>query len=162
MGKQFIQKDCDNMKSSSWSETIKHSELQNAIINHINGNSDLCCSTNELGYSFANCMAESSNNFTNNCCSIRSNAVSINELENLTKRIDKLELDLNKKIETTAEKMNREMKEIDEKLNWQTICLYLTWGMLIVLGFMICFKSFDVSIEVNNPIPNQEVILEHE
>jgi hypothetical protein len=27
---------------------------------------------------------------------------------------------------------------------------------------MIYFKSFDVSIEVNNPIQNQEVILEHE
>lgn len=169
MGKQFIQKDFNNMKSSTWSEVIKHNELQNSIINHINTNSDICCSTNELGYSFANCPAELSNNltnclnevssnYTNSCCSIRHNAVSVDELEKLTKNIDKLESDLNKKIETTTKEMN---KEINEKLNWQTICLYLTWVMLIVLGFMICFKSFDVSVEVNNPIPNQEVILEH-
>lgn len=146
MGKQFIQKDFNSMKSSTWGEIIKHNELQNAMINHINRNSDFCC-TNEL-----------SNNFTNSCCSIKTNAVSIDEFENLTKNIDKLESDLNKKIETTTKEMN---KEINEKLNWQTICLYLTWVMLIVLGFMICFKSFDVSVEVNNPIPNQEVILEH-
>jgi hypothetical protein len=147
------------MKPSTWSEIIKHNELQNAIINHINRNSDICCTTNELGYSFANCPAEPSNNYTNSCCSIRHNAVSVDELENLTKKVDELELDLNKKIETIGEEMN---KEINEKLSWQAICLYLTWAMLIVLGFMICFKSFDVSIEVNNPIPNQEVILERE
>jgi hypothetical protein len=170
MGKQFIQKAFNSMKSSTWSEIIKHNELQNTIINHINRNSDICCTTNELGYSFANCPAESSNsltnclnavsnNYTNSCHSIRPNAVSVGELENLTKKVDELELDLNKKIETMGEEMN---KEINEKLNWQAICLYLTWAMLIVLGFMICFKSFDVSIEVNNPIQNQEVILEHE
>lgn len=147
------------MKSSSWSKIIKHNELQNAITNHFNRNSDLCCSTNDLGYSLANCPTELSNNFTNSCCSIKTNAVSVGELENLTKKVDELELDLNKKIETMGEEMN---KEINEKLNWQAVCLYLTWAMLIVLGFMICFKSFDVSIEINNPIRNQEVILEHE
>lgn len=159
MGKQFIQKDFNNMKSSTWSEIIKHNELQNAIINHINGNSDICCSTNELSNNLTNCLNEVSSNYTNSCCSIRPNAVSVDELENLTKKVDKLELELNKKIETENEKMN---KEINEKLNWQTFCLYLTWAMIIVLGFMIYFKSFDVSIEVNNPIQNQEVILEHE
>ncbi len=181
MGKQFIQKDFNNMKSSTWSEIIKHNELQNTIINHINGNSDYCCTTNELGYSFANCpvepsnnltdfsnelsnnftncLNEVSNNYTNSCCSIRHNAVSVDKLENLSKKVDELELELNKKIETENEKMN---KEINEKLNWQAICLYLTWAMLVVLGFMICFKSFDVSIKVNNPIQNQEIILEHE
>lgn len=158
------------MKSSTWSEIIKHNELQNAIINHINRSSDICCTTNDLDYSFANCPAEPrnnltnfsnelSNNYTNSCCSIRPNAVSVSELKNLTKNVDKLELELNKKIEIMNEKMN---KEINEKLNWQAICLYLTWAMLIVLGFMICFKSFDISVEVNNPIQNQEVILKHE
>ena len=171
MGKQFIQKDCNGMKSAVYGENTKHLELHNAIINHINRNSDCCCSTNDLGYSFerncqadlsnnyTNCLNEVSNNYTNSCCSIRTNAVSVNELENLAKKVDELELDLNKKIETENEKMN---KEINEKLNWQAICLYLTWAMLIVLGFMICFKSFDVSIKVNNPIQNQEIILERE
>ena len=135
------------MKSAIWGENTKHLELHNAIINHINRNSDFCCFTNEL-----------SNNYTNSCCSIRPNAVSVGELENLTKKVDELEVELNKNIETENEKMN---KEINEKLNWQTFCLYLTWAMIIVLGFMIYFKSFDVSIEVNNPIQNQEVILEH-
>lgn len=158
------------MKSSSWSEIIKRCELDNAITNHFNRNSDLCCSTNDLGYSLANCQAEYSNNFTNcsnkisnnftnSCCSIRPNVVSVGEFENLSKNIDKLESEFNEKIETMVEEMN---KEINEKLNWQAICLYLTWAMLIVLGFMIYFKSFDVSVEVNNPIQNQEIILEHE
>ena len=136
------------MKSSTSCKTMNPVELHNAIINHFNRNSDFCCTTNELG-----------NNFTNSCCSIRHNAVSVSELENLSKKVDELELDLNKKIETKGEEMN---KEINEKLNCQAICLYLTWVMLIVLGFMIYFKSFDVYIEVNNPIQNQEVILKHE
>lgn len=148
MGKQFIQKDFNNMKSSTWSEIIKHNELHNdSIISALNYNSNMVH------------IDKTSDNFTNCCCSIRPNAVSVSELENLTKNVDKLELELNKKIETMNEKMN---KEINEKLNWQTICLYLTWAMLIVLGFMICFKSFDISVEVNNPIQNQEVILKHE
>ena len=32
--------------------------------------------------------------------------------------------------------------------------------MLAIIGLMIFFKSFDVSIDVNNPIENQEIILE--
>ena len=89
--------------------------------------------------------------YDNSCCSIRSNAASIREVEEVQKNISELDFEVNKM-----------QKEINEKLNWQATCLYLTWAMIIVIGFMICFKSFDVSVEVNNPIQNQEVILEHE
>ena len=86
-----------------------------------------------------------SQNYTDSCCSIQS------EVEEVQKNINELDFEVNKM-----------QKEINEKLNWQAICLYLTWAMIIVIGFMIYFKSFDVSIEVNNPIQNQEIILEHE
>lgn len=94
-------------------------------------------------------------NYTNSCCSIRSNAASIKDVEEVQKNINELDFEINKKFDKMQE-------EINEKLNWQAICLYLTWAMIIVIGFMIYFKSFDVSIEVNNPIQNQEIILEHE
>ena len=96
-----------------------------------------------------------SQTYNDSCCSIQSNAASIREVEEVQKNINELDLEINKKFDKMQE-------EISEKLNWQTICLYLTWAMLIVIGFMIYFKSFDVSVEVNNPIQNQEVILEHE
>ena len=66
-----------------------------------------------------------------------------------------MDLEVNKKFD-------KMQKEISEKLNWQTICLYITWAMIIVIGFMIYFKSFDILIDVDNPIQNQEIILEHE
>ena len=94
-------------------------------------------------------------NYSDSCCSIRSNAASINDVEEVQKNINELDFEINKKFDKMQE-------EISEKLNWQAICLYLTWAMIIVIGFMIYFKSFDVSVEVNNPIQNQEVILEHE
>lgn len=96
-----------------------------------------------------------SQNYNDNYCSIRSNAASIKEVEEVQKNINELDFEVNKKFDKMQE-------EINEKLNWQAICLYLTWAMIIVIGFMIYFKSFDVSIEVNNPIQNQEIILEHE
>jgi hypothetical protein len=104
-----------------------------------------CCTTSN----------QISQNYSNNCCSIRSNAASIREVEEVQKNINELDFEVNKKFD-------KMQKEISEKLNWQAICLYLTWAMIIVIGFMIYFKSFDVSVEVNNPIQNQEVILEHE
>ena len=104
-----------------------------------------CCTTSN----------QISQNYTNSCCSIRSNAASVKEIEEVQKNINELDFEVNKKFDKMQE-------EINEKLNWQAICLYLTWAMIIVIGFMIYFKSFDVSVEVNNPIQNQEVILEHE
>ena len=104
--------------------------------------SSCCTASNQL-----------SQNYDNSRCSIRSNAASIREVEEVQKNINELDLETNKKLDKMQE-------EISEKLNWQAICLYLTWAMIIVIGFMIYFKSFDVSVEVNNPIQNQEVILE--
>lgn len=103
------------------------------------------------------CTASNSilQNYSDSCCSIRSNAASINDVEEVQKNINELDFEINKKFDKMQE-------EISEKLNWQAICLYLTWAMIIVIGFMIYFKSFDVSVEVNNPIQNQEIILEHE
>lgn len=97
---------------------------------------------------FDNCSSISS---IQNCYSVHSNIATIKDVEESQKKINDLELGLNKMQE-----------EINEKLSWQTICLYLTWAMIIVIGFMICFKSFDVSIEVNNPVQNQEVILKQQ
>lgn len=96
-----------------------------------------------------------SQNYIDSCSSIRSDVASIREVEEVQKNINELDFEINKKFDKMQE-------EISEKLNWQAICLYLTWAMIIVIGFMIYFKSFDVSVEVNNPIQNQEIILEHE
>lgn len=106
--------------------------------------SSCCTASNQL-----------SENYINSYCSIKSNAASAEEVEELQKNINELDFEINKKFD-------KMQKEISEKLNWQAICLYATWAMIIIIGFMIYFKSFDVSIKVNNPIQNQEVILEHE
>jgi hypothetical protein len=119
---------------------------------------DCCWASNSTQSAVSSCCTVSnqiSENYNNSCCSIRSNAASVRELEEVQKNINELDFEVNKKFDKMQE-------EINEKLNWQAICLYLTWAMIIVIGFMIYFKSFDVSIEVNNPIQNQEVILEHE
>lgn len=118
-----------------------------------------CCtasnSTQDAVSSWCTGYNQLAENYTNSCCSIRSNAASVREVEEVQKNINELDFEINKKFDKMQE-------EISEKLNWQAICLYLTWAMIIVIGFMIYFKSFDVSVEVNNPIQNQEIILEHE
>lgn len=126
----------DMFKNCEWVSNASNS-TQDAVSS--------CCTT-------SNQLLE---NYTNSCCSIRSNAASIEEVEEVQKNINELDFEINKKFDKMQE-------EISEKLNWQAICLYLTWAMIIVIGFMIYFKSFDVSVEVNNPIQNQEIILEHE
>ena len=107
---------------------------------------DMCCDS---------CIAVA-NNFSNSYCSVASNAAS---KEDLIDAIKAVETDI-KYQDKEIEKLSEEMKSFKNNVSWQTICLYVTWAMLIVIGFMIYFKSFDVSVEVNNPIQNQEVILE--
>lgn len=117
-----------------------------------------CCIANSTQSPISSCCITSnqiSENYNDSCCSIRSNAASIRDVEEVQKNINELDFEVNKKFDKMQE-------EINEKLNWHAICLYLTWAMIIVIGFMIYFKSFDVSVEVNNPIQNQEIILEHE
>lgn len=126
----------DMFKNCEWVSNVSNS-TQNAV-------SSCCTASNQL-----------SQNYTDSCCSIRSDAASFREVEEVQKNINELDFEINKKFDKMQE-------EISEKLNWQAICLYLTWAMIIVIGFMIYFKSFDVSVEVNNPIQNQEIILEHE
>ena len=133
-----------------------------------------CGSCNDATISFIN----RTNTFRDNTMCISNDLVE--KLDRLKwetdNNINRLENELNKNninaveaittLEDTMRHIEQETKnmkkEINEKLNWQAICLYLTWAMLIVIGFMICFKSFDISVEVNNPIQNQEVILKYE
>lgn len=133
-----------------------------------------CGSCNDATISFINRM----NNFRDNTMYISNDLVekldylkwetdnNINRLENKLNKNNINAIEAITTLEDTIRHIEQETKnmkkEINEKLNWQAICLYLTWAMLIVLGFMICFKSFDISVEVNNPIQNQEVILKHE
>lgn len=130
---------------SNGADMFKNCEWVSKASNSTQDAVSSCCTT-------SNQLLE---NYTNSCCSIRSNAASIEEVEEVQKNINELDFEINKKFDKMQE-------EISEKLNWQAICLYLTWAMIIVIGFMIYFKSFDVSVEVNNPIQNQEIILEHE
>lgn len=133
-------------------------EFNNLVMDSAEMFLDCCWASNPAQSAVSSCCTASnqiSQNYNDSCCSIRSNAASIKDVEEVQKNINELDFEINKKFDKMQE-------EISEKLNWQAICLYLTWAMIIVIGFMIYFKSFDVSIEVNNPIQNQEVILEHE
>lgn len=110
---------------------------------------DCCWASNSTQSAVSSCCTTSNQlrqSYNNSCCSIRSNAASISEVEEVQKNINELNFEVNKMRE-----------EISEKLNWQAICLYLTWAMLIVLGFMIFFKSFDVTINIKNPAEGQTI-----
>lgn len=135
---------------------IRCGSCNDAIISFINRTNDFrdntMCINNDLVEKLDRLKWETDNNI--NRLENELNKNNINAVEAITTLEDTI-----RHIEQETKNMK---KEINEKLNWQAICLYLTWAMLIVLGFMICFKSFDISVEVNNPIQNQEVILKHE
>ena len=132
---------CDKMDNAIGALNTQLSDISKEHLSGVTlSSASSCCTASNLF----------SENYTDSCCSIRSNAASVREVEEVQKNVDELDFEVNKMQE-----------EINEKLNWQTICLYITWAMIIVIGFMIYFKSFDVLIDVNNPIQNQEIILEH-
>ena len=125
----------------------------NNFVNGADMFKDCCWASNSTQSAVSSCCTTSnqiSQNYINSCCSIRSNAASINEVEEVQKNINELNFEVNKKFDKMQE-------EISEKLNWQAICLYLTWAMLIILGFMIFFKSFDVTISIKNPAEGQTI-----
>ena len=100
--------------------------------------------------------------FTDTCCQISSNAASKEDVKKEVMNFAEAVASDVEGLSNDIDKVSDEVKAIKDNMNWQAICLYLTWAMIIVIGFMIYFKSFDVSVEVNNPIQNQEIILEHE
>lgn len=82
------------------------------------------------------------------------------ELEIATVKIQLKDTENTHSVKANIYEVEEKVTKISETVSWVQIQHYITWLMLAIIGLMIFFKSFDVSINVNNPIENQEIILE--
>lgn len=82
------------------------------------------------------------------------------ELETATTKIQLKDIENTHSVKSSVYEVEEKVVKLSETVSWMQIQHYITWLMLAIIGLMIFFKSFDVSINVNNPIENQEIILE--
>lgn len=82
------------------------------------------------------------------------------ELETATTKIQLKDIENTHSVKSSVYEVEEKVIKLSENVSWMQIQHYITWLMLAIIGLMIFFKSFDVSIDVNNPIENQEIILE--
>lgn len=82
------------------------------------------------------------------------------ELETATTKIQLKDTENAHSVKSSIYEVEEKVIKLSETLSWIQIQHYITWLMLAIIGLMIFFKSFDVSIDINNPIENQEIILE--
>lgn len=82
------------------------------------------------------------------------------ELEIATVKIQLKDTENTHSVKANIYEVEEKVTKISEAVSWMQIQHYITWLMLAIIGLMIFFKSFDVSINVNNPIENQQIILE--
>ena len=82
------------------------------------------------------------------------------ELETAIVKIQLKDTENTHSVKSSVYEVEEKVVKLSETVSWMQIQHYITWLMLVIIGLMIFFKSFDVFIDVNNPIENQEIILE--
>lgn len=82
------------------------------------------------------------------------------DLETATAKIQLKDIENTHSVKSSVYEVEEKVIKLSETISWVQIQHYITWLMLIIIGLMIFFKSFDLSIDINNPIENQEIILE--
>lgn len=148
-------------------------DVTDAIINSCTDSSSNCQCSDCVTYSTSN---STSNEATTNCSgTITSNVYTKNEiddkmsevsktfekeLETATVKIQLKDIENTHSVKSSVYEVEEKVVKLSETVSWMQIQHYITWLMLAIIGLMIFFKSFDVSIDVNNPIENQEIILE--
>lgn len=156
-------------------KNMDQKDITDAIINACT-NSTADCQTSDC--SAADCVASNNISYaeSSNCSqSITANVYTKKEVDDKMSEVYKT---FEKDLETATAKIQLkdtvnthsvkdsvyEVKEkvikLSETISWVQIQHYITWLMLIIIGLMIFLKSFDLSIDINNPIENQEIILE--
>lgn len=147
-------------------------DVTDAIINScINSTCD-CQASDVATYSTSNSISQA---VTNCNGSIMSNAYTKNEiddkmsevyktfekeLETATTKIQLKDTENTHSVKSSIYEVEEKVIRLSETVSGVQIQSYITWLILAIIGLMIFFKSFDVSININNPIENQEIILE--
>lgn len=147
-------------------------DVTDAIINSCTNSTCSCqasdvatCSTsNSISQAAANCSGTiTSNAYTKKEVDEKMSNVTKTfekELEAATVKIQLKDIENTHSVKSSVYKVEEKVVKLSETVSWTQIQHYITWLMLAIIGLMIFFKSFDVSIDVNNPIENQEIILE--
>ena len=153
-------------------KNMAQEDVTDAIISACTNSTCSCQASDTAAYSVSNSISEAAINCNG---TITSNVYTKKEVDekmsNVTKTFEKdletaIAKTLLKDIENTHSvkasvyEVKEKVVKLSETVSWMQIQHYITWLMLAIIGFMIFFKSFDVSIDVNNPIENQEIILE--
>ena len=153
-------------------KNMAHEDVTDAIISACANSTCSCQAFDTAAYSASNSISETATNCSG---TITSNVYTKKEVDekmsNVTKTFEKdLETAIAKillkdienthSVKASVYEVEEKVTKLSETVSWMQIQHYITWLMLVIIGFMIFFKSFDVSIDVNNPIENQEIILE--
>lgn len=147
-------------------------DVTDAIINGCMNSTCDCQASDVAAYSTSNSISQIVTNWSEN---ITSNAYTKNEiddkmsevyktfekeLETATTKIQLKDIENTHSVKSSVYEVEEKVIKLSESVSWMQIQSYITWLMLAIIGLMIFFKSFDVSVNVNNPIENQEIILE--
>lgn len=123
-----------------------------------------CSTSNSISQAAANCSGTiTSNVYTKNEIDDKMSEVYKTfekELETAIVKIQLKDIENTHSVKSSVYEVEEKVAKLSETVSWTQIQHYITWLMLAIIGLMIFFKSFDVSIDVNNPIENQEIILE--
>lgn len=123
-----------------------------------------CSTSNSISQAAVNCSGTiTSNVYTKNEIDDKMSEVYKTfekELETATVKINLTDIENTHSVKSSVYEVEKKVVKLSETVSWMQIQHYITWLMLAIIGLMIFFKSFDVSIDVNNPIENQEIILE--
>lgn len=153
-------------------KNMTHKDVTDAIMNACTNStcgcqaSDVatCSISNTISQAAINCSGTiTSNVYTKNEIDDKMSEVYKTfkkELETATAKIQFKDIENTHSIKSSVYEVEEKVVKLSETISWMQIQHYITWLMLAIIGFMIFFKSFDVSIDVNNPIENQEIILE--
>lgn len=147
-------------------------DVTDAIINSCTNSTCSCQASDAAAYSTSNNISQAAVNCSG---TITSNVYTKNEiddkmsevyktfekeLETATAKIQLKDIENTHSVKSSVYDVEEKVVKLSEIVSWMQIQHYITWLMLAIIGLMIFFKSFDVSIDVNNPIENQEIILE--
>lgn len=153
-------------------KNMTQKDVTDAIINACANSTCNCQASDVATYSTSNSISQAAVNCSE---SITSNVYTKEEIDekmsNVTKTFEEelsaasaifqtCNIEDTHSVEAGVYEVEEKVTKLSETVSWIQIQHYITWLMLAIIGLMVFFKSFDVSIDVNNPIENQEIILE--
>lgn len=148
---------------------MTHKDVTDAIINACRNSTCNCQASDVATCSISNTISQAAVNCSE---TITSNVYTKNEIDDKMSEVYKTfekelsaasamfqtcDIENTHSIKSSIYNVEEKVDKISQNISWIQIQQYTTWLMLVVIGFMIFFKSFDISIDIKNPDPEQVI-----